>query len=260
MMCFCFSTKIISGGKKRNAAYDPTLSTFPESQGSRKYLSVSAPGIVAAFNIFIKAAAAPGAVAVHCAAGLGRTGTQMALYMMMRHHGFAAREAMGWLRIMRPGSVIGEQQHFLCEREETWSKGSIQGRDASAAAALASQVAAGMEQRGSTQNLFAPAWGATAAAAVAAAVCGCCCGGVRGGRRDGSDDCIVIGGSCCGLSAEAVAVTDSAVAAAAVSAPAVVTATAANGEEEKEAGKAEAVAGAAAPADSKKATSIPTAA
>ena len=57
--------------------------------------------------------AAPGAVAVHCRTGRGRTGTLIALYLM-RSCGFTAREAMGWLRIMRPGSVIGEQQHYLC--------------------------------------------------------------------------------------------------------------------------------------------------
>ena len=44
------------------------------------------------------------------------SGTLIALYMM-KHHGFSARAAMGWLRIVRPGSVIGEQQHFLCARE-----------------------------------------------------------------------------------------------------------------------------------------------
>ena len=63
---------------------------------------------------FLRAAdAAPGAVAVHCRGGLGRTGTLIAVWLM-RTHGFTAREAMGWLRIMRPGSVIGDQQRFLC--------------------------------------------------------------------------------------------------------------------------------------------------
>ena len=50
---------------------------------------------------------------MHCKDGLGRTGTLIAIYMMLSH-GFTARDAMGWLRIMRPGSVIGAQQRYLC--------------------------------------------------------------------------------------------------------------------------------------------------
>ncbi len=72
------------------------------------------PAIIAKFMAVV--AAAPGAVAVHCHAGLGRTGTLAALYLI-RHCGFSARQAIGWLRIVRPGSVIGEQQDFLCAKE-----------------------------------------------------------------------------------------------------------------------------------------------
>jgi hypothetical protein len=44
----------------------------------------------------------------------GRPGGADRALCMVKHHGSAGREAMGWLRIMRPGSVIGEQQHSLC--------------------------------------------------------------------------------------------------------------------------------------------------
>ena len=53
---------------------------------------------------------------MHCRAGLGRTGTLIGLWLM-RRAGFTARDAIAWLRIVRPGSVVGQQQQYLCARE-----------------------------------------------------------------------------------------------------------------------------------------------
>ena len=92
---------------------------------------------------------------MHCKAGLGRTGTLIAVYLM-RRHGFTAREAMGWLRIMRPGSVIGEQQQYLCaaagKPQPMVEEGGMAARRASW---LAEQVASGMARRGSARALLA---------------------------------------------------------------------------------------------------------
>jgi protein-tyrosine phosphatase len=56
----------------------------------------------------------PGAIAIHCKAGLGRTGVLICCYMI-KHYGFTAEEAMAYIRVCRPGSVIGPQQHYLMQ-------------------------------------------------------------------------------------------------------------------------------------------------
>ena len=45
-------------------------------------------------------------VAVHCRAGLGRTGSLISCYIMHKYK-FSAKALIGWMRIARPGSIIG---------------------------------------------------------------------------------------------------------------------------------------------------------
>lgn len=51
-------------------------------------------------------------VAVHCKQGLGRTGILICTYLIRKYH-FTGREALGYLRLVRPFSVFGNQQNYV---------------------------------------------------------------------------------------------------------------------------------------------------
>lgn len=76
-------------------------------------------------KFIVKCEETPGAVAVHCKAGLGRTGTCIGAYIM-KHFRFTAEEIIGWLRIIRPGSIIGPQQQFMKDiQARMWREGEM---------------------------------------------------------------------------------------------------------------------------------------
>ena len=104
-----------------------------------------------------------GAVAVHCRSGLGRTGTLAAVYLILQHR-FAAEEAIAWVRIMRPGSILGAQQHFLRRIAARLPRATESGRAAGAAGAGPRRPGGGWAQGGAFSQSLPQL--ATAAAAA----------------------------------------------------------------------------------------------
>lgn len=60
-----------------------------------------------------------GKVAVHCRAGLGRTGCLIGAHLIYTY-GFTAQEVIAYMRFLRPGMVVGPQQHWLYQHQYTF--------------------------------------------------------------------------------------------------------------------------------------------
>eukprot|EP00775_Hariotina_reticulata_P004251 gene4251-4502_t len=100
--------RFLDGGFQHHELYFPDGSC-PSQEILLKFLAI--------------AETTPGALAVHCKAGLGRTGVLICSYIM-KHYRFTAEEVLGYIRICRPGSVIGPQQNFIKDIQHImWAEG-----------------------------------------------------------------------------------------------------------------------------------------
>lgn len=80
--------------------------------------NIPSPAMIIDFCRIAEEALERGALAVHCRAGLGRTGTMIAIYLIHKY-GLQAAPVIAYLRMMRPGMILGMQARYL----ETYEKG-----------------------------------------------------------------------------------------------------------------------------------------
>lgn len=101
-----------------NKTYDPSTFTKNGIRHVEMYFTDgTAPSLEIVDRFLELAETTEGVIAVHCKAGLGRTGTLIGCFMM-KHFQFNAADFIGWIRICRPGSILGPQQHFLLDQEK----------------------------------------------------------------------------------------------------------------------------------------------
>lgn len=87
-----------------------------------------------------------GALAVHCRAGLGRTGTMIGSYLI-RRWGLGAKEVIGYCRVRRPGFFLTRQPRFM-EAIQWWLRDETPTRAQQSfiRAALGEELAAGLQE------------------------------------------------------------------------------------------------------------------
>lgn len=123
--------------------------TCPTMQMVRKFIKISHDMIT------IKKKA----IGVHCKAGLGRTGCLIGAYLIYRH-GFTANEVIAYMRFMRPGMVVGPQQHWLHLNQNTfrewWYEDSMKAKLALLQPATPPRSHVRSKLRESSQNAYTP--------------------------------------------------------------------------------------------------------
>lgn len=103
---------------------DPEAEGFARLSLPVRDFHAPSPGQLDAAVEFVEAAVnAGGACAVHCGAGLGRTGTVVAAWLVRR--GRSAREAIAEVRRARPGSVETREQEAAVVAYENSRRGSL---------------------------------------------------------------------------------------------------------------------------------------